>query len=213
MLIRETKPVGLLGCNCTILGDPETKKAYIVDPGGDGFWIRERLAAHGLTPVAILITHAHIDHVVAAKELSDDYAIPVRLHADDKGLYDMMEVQSQLLGLPRVETVPLGSPLVDRQELGDLSTPLEVIHTPGHTPGSVCLLLNTETPLLLAGDTLFQGSIGRTDLWGGNYQTIMQSLHGRLMKLPDNTEVIAGHGPDTTMAVEKRFNPFLQTPG
>ncbi len=209
-MIRETKPVGLLGCNCTILGDPHTKKAYIIDPGGDGHWVRERLSTLGLTPVAILITHAHIDHVVAAKELSEEYDIPVRLHSEDNGLYAMMDLQSRLLGLPRVATTALGSPLKDREMLEDLQTPLEVLHTPGHSPGSVCFFLNTETPLLLAGDTLFAGSIGRTDLWGGSYDTIMNSIHSRLLKLPEHTHVITGHGEDTTLLQEKRLNPFLQ---
>lgn len=209
-MIRETKPVGLLGCNCTILGDTHTKKAYIIDPGGDGHWVRERLSTLGLTPMAILITHAHIDHVVAAKELSEEYDIPVRLHGEDNGLYAMMDLQSRLLGLPRVPTTALGSPLKDREMLEDLQTPLEVLHTPGHSPGSVCFFLNTETPLLLAGDTLFAGSIGRTDLWGGSYDTIMNSIHSRLLKLPEHTHVITGHGEDTTLLQEKRLNPFLQ---
>jgi glyoxylase-like metal-dependent hydrolase (beta-lactamase superfamily II) len=208
-MVLETFPVGPLHCNCTILGDEITHEAIVVDPGDNIPEILSRLHKHGLTLRQILITHAHIDHVGGALQLKRATGAPVFLNQHDLGLLGAMEMQAGWLGVPTPETASPDASADDGLTVGLPALPAEVIHTPGHTPGSICLLF-PQQHLLLAGDTLFAGSIGRTDLPGGDGRQILRSLRDRLMVLPEATRVLPGHGPGTTIGEEKQSNPFLQ---
>jgi hydroxyacylglutathione hydrolase len=208
-MILESFPVGPLRCNCTILGDEVTHEAVVVDPGDNIAEILSRLQKHGLTLRQIVITHAHIDHVGGAALLKKATGAPVFLNQNDLGLLGAMEMQAGWLGVPTPEVGSPDASAEDGLTLGLATLPGQVIHTPGHTPGSICLLFAQQN-LLLAGDTLFAGSIGRTDLPGGDGGQILRSLRDRLMVLPDTTRVLPGHGPDTTIGEEKQSNPFLQ---
>ena len=208
-MILESFPVGPLRCNCTILGDEVTHEAVVVDPGDNIAEILSRLQKHGLTLRQIVITHAHIDHVGGAALLKKATGAPVFLNQNDLGLLGAMEMQAGWLGVPTPEVGSPDASAEDGLTVGLATLPGEVIHTPGHTPGSICLLFPQQR-LLLAGDTLFAGSIGRTDLPGGDGRQILRSLRDRLMVLPDKTRVLPGHGPDTTIGEEKQSNPFLQ---
>jgi hydroxyacylglutathione hydrolase len=208
-MILESFPVGPLRCNCTILGDEATHEAVVVDPGDNIPEILSRLQRHGLTLRQIVITHAHIDHVGGAVLLKKATGAPVFLNQQDLGLLAAMEIQAGWLGIPTPEVASPDASADDGLTVGLATLPAEVIHTPGHTPGSICLLFAQQN-LLLAGDTLFAGSIGRTDLPGGDGRQILRSLRDRLMVLPDTTRVLPGHGPDTTIGEEKQSNPFLQ---
>jgi hydroxyacylglutathione hydrolase len=208
-MILESFPVGPLRCNCTILGDEVTHEAVVVDPGDNIAEILSRLQKHGLTLRQIVITHAHIDHVGGAALLKKATGAPVFLNQNDLGLLGAMEMQAGWLGVPTPEVGSPDASAEDGLTLGLATLPGQVIHTPGHTPGSICLLFPQQN-LLLAGDTLFAGSIGRTDLPGGDGRQILRSLRDRLMVLPDKTRVLPGHGPDTTIGEEKQSNPFLQ---
>jgi glyoxylase-like metal-dependent hydrolase (beta-lactamase superfamily II) len=208
-MILESFPVGPLRCNCTILGDEVTHEAVVVDPGDNIAEILSRLQKHGLTLRQIVITHAHIDHVGGAALLKKATGAPVFLNQNDLGLLGAMEMQAGWLGVPTPEVGSPDASAEDGLTVGLATLPGEVIHTPGHTPGSICLLF-PQQQLLLAGDTLFARSIGRTDLPGGDGRQILRSLRDRLMVLPDKTRVLPGHGPDTTIGEEKQSNPFLQ---
>ena len=208
-MILETFPVGPLRCNCTILGDEVTHEAMVVDPGDNIPEILSRLQKHGLTLRQIVVTHAHIDHVGGAAQLRKLTGAPVVMNQQDLGLLRMMEMQAGWLGVPTPEVAPPDASAEDGLAIGLATLPAEVLHTPGHTPGSICLLF-PDQHLLLAGDTLFAGSIGRTDLPGGDGQQILRSLRERLLVLPDATRVLPGHGPETTIGEERQSNPFLQ---
>ena len=208
-MILETFPVGPLHCNCTILGDELTHEAVVVDPGDNLPEILSRLQKHGLTLRQIIVTHAHIDHVGGAALLKKVTGAPVFLNKHDLELLGAMEMQAGWLGVPTPEVAPPDASADDRTKIGLAALPAEVIHTPGHTPGSICLLFPGQN-LLLAGDTLFAGSIGRTDLPGGDGRQILRSLRDRLLVLPDTTRVLPGHGPETTIGEERQSNPFLQ---
>jgi hydroxyacylglutathione hydrolase len=208
-MILESFPVGPLRCNCTILGDQVTHEAMVVDPGENIAEILSRLQKHGLTLRQIVVTHAHIDHVGGAALLKKLTGAPVFLNKRDLGLLSAMEMQAGWLGVPTPEVAPPDVSADDGLAVGLAALPGEVIHTPGHTPGSICLLF-PEQDLLLAGDTLFAGSIGRTDLPGGDGRQILRSLRDRLLVLPDTTRVLPGHGPETTIGEERQSNPFLQ---
>jgi hydroxyacylglutathione hydrolase len=208
-MILESFPVGPLRCNCTILGDEVTHEAVVVDPGDNIPEILSRLQRHCLTLRQIVITHAHIDHVGGAALLKKATGAPIFLNQQDLGLLDAMEIQAGWLGVPTPEVASPDASADDGLTVGLATLPAEVIHTPGHTPGSICLLFR-QPHLLLAGDTLFAGSIGRTDLPGGDGRQILRSLRDRLMVLPDTTRVLPGHGPETTIGEEKQSNPFLQ---
>jgi hydroxyacylglutathione hydrolase len=208
-MILESFPVGPLRCNCTILGDEATHEAVVVDPGDNIAEILARLQKHGLTLRQIVITHAHIDHVGGAALLKRATGAPVFLNQNDLGLLGAMEMQAGWLGIRTPEVAPPDASADDGLTVGLATLPAEVIHTPGHTPGSICLLF-PEQHLLIAGDTLFAGSIGRTDLPGGDGRQILRSLRDRLLVLPDTTRVLPGHGGDTTIGEEKQSNPFLQ---
>jgi hydroxyacylglutathione hydrolase len=211
-MIRETFPVGPLQCNCSILGDEVTHEAVVVDPGDDIPEILARLAKHGLVLKQILVTHGHIDHVAGAAQLRSFTGAPIFLNQNDLRLLAMLEVQATWLGLPKPPKADVRQPdgsADDGLRVGLPDHPGEVVHTPGHTPGSICLYFSGQN-LLLAGDTLFAGSIGRTDLPGGDGRQILRSLHSRLLVLPETTLVVPGHGPETTIGEERQSNPFLQ---
>jgi hydroxyacylglutathione hydrolase len=208
-MILETFPVGPLHCNCTILGDEVTHEAVVVDPGDNIPEILSRLQKHGLTLRQIVVTHAHIDHVGGAALLRKSTGAPVVMNQQDLGLLGMMEMQAGWLGVPTPQVAPPDASAEDGLTIGLATLPAQVLHTPGHTPGSICLLF-PDHHLLLAGDTLFAGSIGRTDLPGGDGQQILRSLRERLLVLPDSTHVVPGHGPETTIGEERQSNPFLQ---
>lgn len=206
--IIEEFPVGPLQCNCTILGDPVTREAIVIDPGDEVSRIHRRLTELGLKVTQILITHAHIDHVGGALRLKQLTGAPILLNENDLPLLKMMAVQAGWLGVETPETAPPDANLADGLKVGLETLPAEVLYTPGHTQGSVCLYFQPLN-LLVAGDTLFAGSIGRTDLPGGDSQQILDSIHDRLLVLPEETMVLPGHGPVTTIGEEKERNPFL----
>ena len=208
-MVLETFPVGPLACNCTILGDEESGEAIVIDPGDEVGRIHRRLTDLGLKLTQILVTHAHIDHVGGALRLKRLTGAPIFLNEKDLPLLKMIEMQAGWLGIATPETAPPDSPLDDGLIVGLSRFPAEVLHTPGHTQGSVCLHF-APLKLLVAGDTLFAGSIGRTDLPGGNFGQIVDSIKGRLLALPDETKVLAGHGPATTIGEERKTNPFLK---
>lgn len=206
MLRLETFPVGPLGCNCTLAWDPERAAGFVVDPGGEGPRIARRVAQLGFKVTALLHTHAHFDHVGATKELQDLWECPALLHEGDRFLLDALEMQTGLFGMdpvPRPDTTPLHA--------GDRFQGLATLHTPGHTPGSCCFHGEFDRGgVVLAGDTLFQGGVGRTDLWGGSWEHLEASIRRELFPLPDATLVIPGHGPATTIGAEAEGNPFVQ---
>jgi hydroxyacylglutathione hydrolase len=210
-MIVETFPVGLLQCNCSVLGDPVSKEAIVVDPGDEVEKVLAVLRKHGLTCKAILNTHTHIDHVGANHGLREQTGAKVMLHEADLPLYDNLKVQAEWMG--GMVAAPPRATVDEHVHQGDVvkagALAAEVLHTPGHTPGSLCFHVPGEKPLLLAGDTLFQGSIGRTDLWGGDYDQELASIKTRLLSLDEATRVICGHGPETTIGREKKRNPFL----
>jgi hydroxyacylglutathione hydrolase len=214
-MIVESFAAGPLGCNCTLIVDEESKEAIVVDPGGDLPRIEARLARHGAKVKAILHTHTHIDHVGATAGLQRAHAAAARIHEGDGFMYSILPVQAALLGMGAPpESAELDRWLVDDEvvRLGGpgASIDVHVLHTPGHSPGSCCFEVAAgDERLLLAGDTLFQQSVGRTDLWGGDHDALVKSIRGKLFALPDPTRVICGHGPDTTIGVEKRSNPFV----
>jgi hydroxyacylglutathione hydrolase len=209
-LIVETFPVGPLQCNCTILGDSATGEAIVVDPGDDFDKVMAVLTKHGLHCRAIVNTHTHIDHVGANHALRERSGAQVMLHEADLPLYDNLPVQAEFLGLynpPPRSVVDEHIHHGDHVRAGALD--VEVLHTPGHTPGSLCFHVPGSAPLVLSGDTLFAGGIGRTDLWGGDFDQEIASIRERLFALDDRTRVIPGHGPATTIGQERRRNPFL----
>ena len=208
-MIHEILRVGSLQCNCSILGDEVSKEAMVVDPGDDIPRIQAVLAKHQLKVKQILITHAHIDHIAGAQQLKQLTGAPIFYNQLDLPLVEMMEMQAGWLGIPTPEVAPPDDSPVDGQTLSVTGIAGTVLHTPGHTEGSLCFHI-PEHSLLLAGDTLFAGSVGRTDLPGGDSRTLIHSIHSRLLTLPDTTIVIPGHGDSTTIGEERQSNPFLQ---
>jgi glyoxylase-like metal-dependent hydrolase (beta-lactamase superfamily II) len=208
-MILETFPVGPLACNCTILGDEEAGEAIVIDPGDEVGRIHRRLIELGLKLKQILVTHAHIDHVGGALKLKRLTGAPILLNENDLPLLKMMEMQAGWIGIPTPETAPPDENLADGLRVGLDRYPAEVLHTPGHTQGSVCLHF-APLKMVIAGDTLFAGSIGRTDLPGGNSRQIIESIEDCLLTLPDETKVLTGHGPATTIGAERENNPFLR---
>jgi hydroxyacylglutathione hydrolase len=209
-MLFESFPVGPLACNCTILGDEETREAIVIDPGDDVSRIHKRLTEQGLKLKQILVTHGHIDHVGGALKLKRLTGAPIYMNENDLPQLDIMDDQAAWLGVPSQETAPPDEGLKDGQLVGLEHYPAQVLHTPGHTQGSICLHF-APLKLLIAGDTLFAGGIGRTDFPGGNFDQIIASLRSRLLTLPDETKVLPGHGPATTIGEERASNPFLQT--
>jgi hydroxyacylglutathione hydrolase len=207
--VIETFPVGPLQCNCTILGDEQAGEAIVIDPGEDVARIHQRLTEHGMKLKQILITHGHIDHVGGALKLKRLTGAPILMNENDLAQLEIMPEQAAWLGVATPEVALPDEGLTDGLRVGLESIPAQVIHTPGHTQGSVCLHF-APMKLLIAGDTLFAGSIGRTDLPGGNSKQIIDSIRSRLLALADETRVLPGHGPGTTIGNERRKNPFLR---
>jgi hydroxyacylglutathione hydrolase len=208
-MILETLPVGPLQCNCSILGDETSREAIVVDPGDDIPRILALLAKHHLTVKQIVITHAHIDHIAGAHRLKQITGAPILYNENDLPLVKIMDVQAGWLGIPTPAVYSPDDTLDDGKRIAITGLTGSILHTPGHTEGSICLYLPDHT-LLLAGDTLFAGSVGRTDLPGGNTGKLLRSIHQRLLTLPDEVTVIPGHGPNTTIGSERTSNPFLQ---
>ena len=207
-MVMETFPVGPLQCNCTLLGDEDAGEAIVIDPGDEVSRIYGRIADLGLKLKQILVTHAHIDHVGGALKLKRLTGAPIMLNENDLPLLKMMEAQAAWVGVPTPEVAAPDASLADGMQVGLERYPARVLHTPGHTQGSVCLHFEP-LKMVLAGDTLFAGSIGRTDLPGGDPRQIIESIETRLMALPDETQVVPGHGPATTIGAERNSNPFL----
>jgi glyoxylase-like metal-dependent hydrolase (beta-lactamase superfamily II) len=219
-IIHEILPVGMLQCNCSIIGDPETREALVVDPGDETARILDLLAKHGLTVKAIVSTHAHIDHVGGLRKMQQATGAPVLMHGDDMELYRHLDVQAAWLGMRPPDPANIDKFLREGDTLRWGCFEANVMHTPGHTRGSISLYLapenkgkaDAEAGKLLAGDTLFAGSIGRTDLPGGSLERILRSIHQKLLLLPDDTIVYPGHGAITTIGEERASNPFLEPP-
>lgn len=208
-MIHEMLRVGMLQCNCSIFGDETTKEAIVIDPGDNIEEIMRILEKHSLRVTAIAITHAHIDHIGGAAKLKAATGAPVMMNANDQELYDHMDVQASWLGMEAPARTDIDSPLRDGDSLTLGTSEFRVLHTPGHTQGSVSLWIPGEKKLV-AGDTLFRDSIGRTDLPGGNTPQILRSIADKLLPLPEDTIVVPGHGGTTTIGREKERNPFLQ---
>ena len=205
MLKLESFPVGALGCNCSLLWDPEKGTGVVVDPGGEGARIAARVARLGFKVTALLHTHAHFDHVGATRELQDLWQVPAFLHPGDGFLVETLDDQTGFFGMARIP-----KPDMADLEHGDRHHDLAVLHTPGHTPGSCCFHGTFEKGgVVLAGDTLFRRGVGRTDLWGGNYDQLEASIQRQLYALPEGTLVIPGHGLPTTIGEERTENPFV----
>ena len=208
-MIHEILPVGMLACNCSIVGDEETGEAIVIDPGDEIERVQEVLSRHKLRAKYIVATHAHIDHVGGLEELQRATGAAVLMHAGDLPLYQHLAVQAEWLGVPPPGIVTVDQFLKEGDTLRFGSHVLEVLHTPGHSPGSLSLHLPGDQQKIFSGDTLFQGSIGRTDLWGGSLEELLRSIHTRLLIFPDETPVFPGHGLATTIGEEREANPFL----
>jgi hydroxyacylglutathione hydrolase len=207
-MIHEILPVGPLQCNCSVIGDETTREAMVIDPGDDIEDVLDLIEKHSLKIKQIVITHAHIDHVGGAMKLRAATGAPILLNQNDNALLKMLDVQAAWIGMKNPGKVEIDHSIGQADTVRAGSLTANVIHTPGHTEGSVCLYFPTENKLI-AGDTLFAGSIGRTDLPGGSMEKIINSLHEKVMALPDDTLVVPGHGPLTTIGDERESNPFL----
>ncbi|HWF04170.1 MAG TPA: MBL fold metallo-hydrolase [Candidatus Angelobacter sp.] len=208
-MIHKIFPVGPLQCNCSILGDEKTHEAMVIDPGDQIEGILEILRQEKLTLKQIVITHAHIDHVGGAMKLKAATGAPILMNQNDSALLKMLDMQATWVGMESPGEVQIDESVSHGRvlKIGEIAS--QVIDTPGHTEGSICIYFPAEQKLI-AGDTLFAGSIGRTDLPGGSMEKIMRSLHNQVLALPDETEVTPGHGPNTTIGDEREMNPFLQ---
>ena len=208
-MILETFPVGPLQCNCSVMGDELTREAIVIDPGDNIDRVLLTLTRHQLTLKQILITHGHIDHVGGAMKLKHATGAPIWMNSGDTMQLQLMDQMAAWIGIPSPGTIVIDASL-------EQDTPIQVgnikataIHTPGHTEGSTCIYFPQEKKLI-AGDTLFAGSIGRTDLPGGNFEKIIHSLREKVISLPEDTIVIPGHGPATSIGEERENNPFIQ---
>jgi hydroxyacylglutathione hydrolase len=207
-MIHEILRVGPLQCNCSIIGDETTHEAMVIDPGDDIEDVQALLTRHNLQVKQIVITHAHIDHVGGAMKLRAATGAPILLNQNDYALLKMLDEQAAWIGMRAPGKVEIDRSITTGETVAAGSHIAQILHTPGHTEGSICLYFQAEKKLI-AGDTLFAGSIGRTDLPGGSAQKIMRSVHDLATSLPDDTIVVPGHGPLTTIGEEKVSNPFL----
>jgi len=210
-MIHEILPVGPLQCNCSVIGDETTHDAMVIDPGDNVQEILDLVHKHHLRVQQIVITHAHIDHVGGAMKLRAATGAPILLNQNDYALLKMLDIQAAWIGVSSPGKVEIDHSITTGETVHAGSHVADVLHTPGHTEGSICLYFPTEKKLV-AGDTLFAGSIGRTDLPGGSMPKIMRSLHETVLALPDDTVVVPGHGPLTTIGEERESNPFLIKP-
>lgn len=208
-MIRKTFCVGQLGCNCTILADETTREAVVIDPGDEPDRILLELAKDELRCVGILHTHAHIDHIGGTGELARVTGAPTYLHEADAFLHQMAPQQARMIGLPAIAESTIDRDLPDAAAIAFGEREIGVIHTPGHSPGSVSFVVAGHD-ICLSGDTLFAGGIGRTDLWGGDFSAIKLSITDRLYTLNGAVEVVPGHGPLTTIDRERVSNPFVR---
>jgi len=208
-MIHEILPVGPLQCNCSVIGDESTREGMVIDPGDDIADILALIQKHHLKIKQIVITHAHIDHVGGAMKLRAATGAPILLNENDYALLKMIEVQASWIGMASPGKVDIDQSIGNADTVKAGSLVANVLHTPGHTEGSVCLYFPAEKKLI-AGDTLFAGSIGRTDLPGGSFDKIIASLREKLLALPDETIVVPGHGPLTNIGEERETNPFLK---
>jgi glyoxylase-like metal-dependent hydrolase (beta-lactamase superfamily II) len=208
-MILKTLVVGPFQCNCVVLGCEKTKEAVVVDPGDEAPRIIKAVQDHGLKVKYLLHTHAHFDHVGATAQVKKETQGKICLHQEDNFIYEQLPMQTRMFGFPSFETVPVEKFLEHEEELSFGSEKIRVIHTPGHSPGSVSFLLSGSQNYLLSGDTLFHRSIGRTDLWGGDTDLILTSIRERIFTLDGDLPVIPGHGPETLIGEEKRENPFF----
>jgi len=209
-MIHEILPVGPLQCNCSIIGDEASREAMVIDPGDEIQNVLAIIEKHHLQVKQIVITHAHIDHVGGAMKLRAATGAPILLNQNDYALLKMLDVQASWIGMPSPGEVEIDQAVGQADTVKAGSVAGNVIFTPGHTEGSICLYFPNEKRLI-AGDTLFAGSIGRTDLPGGSFKKIIASLHDKLLALPDDTIVVPGHGPMTTIGQERETNPFLKS--
>lgn len=209
-MIHEILAVGPLRCNCSVIGDEATREAIVIDPGDDIEDVLALVRKHNLQVKQIVVTHAHIDHVGGAMKLRTATGAPILLNQNDYALLKMLDVQAAWIGVPVPGKVEIDRNIGQSDSIKAGSLEASVIYTPGHTEGSICLYFPAQKKLI-AGDTLFAGSIGRTDLPGGSYEKIIRSLHNHVLTLPDETIVIPGHGASTTIGAERESNPFLQS--
>jgi glyoxylase-like metal-dependent hydrolase (beta-lactamase superfamily II) len=218
MITIEVIPTGMLGVNCSIIGNPETKEVFLVDPGGDEDVIFGYIKDRQLELKAILHTHAHFDHILGTAPLVKKYYntginIPIYLHAADQFLWDNLALQARQFNMNfSAQGVKITHHLIHNEVLDLCQIKVLVLNTPGHSPGSCTFFISepyVSTPVLIVGDVIFQGSIGRTDLWQGDYKTLMKSIHENILSRPDQTRIISGHGPETTVGEEKIHNPYL----
>jgi glyoxylase-like metal-dependent hydrolase (beta-lactamase superfamily II) len=211
VLLVETFPAGPLQCNCSVVACADTKEAVVVDPGGETERIAEIVAHYDLTVRSIIHTHAHLDHIYCTHDVKQAHGGEICLHRDDTFLYDAFDDQCTMFRLPRRGVSPVDRFVEhgDKIALGKLG--LDVIHTPGHTPGSICFEINDGSrTIVFAGDTLFRRSVGRTDLPGGDAHTLQRSIRERLYTRDPHAVVVPGHGPSTTLGEEARANPFVR---
>ncbi|MDP3880127.1 MAG: MBL fold metallo-hydrolase [Dehalococcoidales bacterium] len=206
-MIIEKLEVGAYAANCYIVSDGTSREGIVIDPGAEAGRILRRVKDMGLNIKAIVLTHGHIDHVGAVQEVKEATGAEVAIHADDAGILQTSSPLSAMLGIPVEMSAPPDRLLEDGDSLTAGKLLLSVIHTPGHTPGGICLLAEQS---VFTGDTLFNSSIGRTDLGGGSYDQLIGAIQSKLMTLPDDTAVYPGHGPETTIEAERRLNPFLR---
>mgnify|MGYP001270971083 FL=1 len=200
-------PVGPLQCNCTIIGNTSTGKGYLIDPGGDAERILETIETMNVSIEAIYHTHAHFDHFLASAEIKEKTGAPIFLNESDRFLWDTLEMQCSYFNIDFKPTPPPDFNIEDQQDL--IHCAGVCIHTPGHTPGSVSFHFESEK-LLIAGDTLFQGSVGRTDLPGGDFKMLKSSIQEKIYSLDESTVVITGHGPQTSIKREMEGNLFIR---
>lgn len=208
-MIHEVLPVGMLGCNCSVLGDEISREAIVIDPGDEISKILDIIHRNQLTVKMIVITHAHIDHIGGTEKLRAATGAPVYMHEADKMLSDQLAVQASWLGIEAPKDPGIDTPAREGDIIRAGAIEAHVLHTPGHTPGSISIYLPLESKLI-AGDTLFEGSIGRTDLPGGDTAQIGRSIRGKLYTLPEETIVFPGHGATTSIGKEKKHNPFVR---
>jgi glyoxylase-like metal-dependent hydrolase (beta-lactamase superfamily II) len=197
---------GVFQENCYIVGDPEVGEAVLIDPGEEAELFLRRLDTEGWTLKEVWLTHAHVDHILGVPRVVEREGVPVYLHPGDRPLYTGVEQQAATLGVRMESQLPSTRDLVGGQTIGVGRLSFEVRHVPGHSPGSVAFVTQGA---VFVGDALFAGSVGRTDLPGGDGETLLASIREELLTLPDDTVVYPGHGPETTVGREKMSNPFL----